>query len=91
MPMLNFSGWDLYGNGCVAVRAQGINFLINIFFGVAYNAANSIAITVQGLFNQFVMNITQAFRPVVIKSYAVSNISEMQQTMMNAIKLCSVQ
>lgn len=90
LPMLNFSGWDLYGNGCVAVRAQGINFLINIFFGVAYNAANSIAITVQGLFNQFVMNITQAFRPVIIKSYAVSNISEMQQTMMNAIKLCSV-
>lgn len=89
-PMLGFSGWDLYGNGCVAVRAQGINFLINIFFGVAYNAANSIAVSVQGLFNQFVMNVTQAFRPVIIKNYAVGNIGEMQKTMMNAIKLCSV-
>lgn len=88
-PMLNFSGWDLYGNGCVAVRAQGINFLINIFYGVAYNAANSIALAVQGLFNHFVMNVTQAFRPAIIKKYAVGDIPGMQQLMMNTIRLCS--
>ena len=87
--MLSFSGWDLYGNGCVAIRAQGINFLINIFFGVAYNAANSIALAVQGLFNHFVMNVTQAFRPAIIKKYATGDIPEMQQLMMNTIKLCS--
>lgn len=88
-PMLGFSGWDLYGNGCVAIRAQGITFLINIFFGVAYNAANSIALAVQGLFNHFVMNITQAFRPAIIKKFAVGDIPEMQNLMMNTIKLCS--
>lgn len=88
-PMLGFSGWDLYGNGCVAIRAQGLNFLINIFFGVAYNAANSIALAVQGLFNHFVMNVTQAFRPAIIKKYATGDIPEMQQLMMNTIKLCS--
>ncbi|MBR5726830.1 MAG: polysaccharide biosynthesis protein [Muribaculaceae bacterium] len=89
-PLLNFSGWDLYGNGCVAIRAQGLNFLINIFFGVVYNAANSIALSVQGVFNHFVLNITQAFRPVIIKHYAIGGIKEMQQTMMDAIKLCTI-
>ena len=88
-PMLNFSGWDLYGNGCVSLRAQGATFLINIFFGVAYNAANSIALSVQGLFNHFVINVTQAFRPAIIKSYASGNIRAMQRLMDNTIRLCS--
>ena len=89
-PMLSFSGWDLYGNGCVAVRAQGATFLINIFFGVAYNAANSIALAVQGLFNHFVINVTQAFRPAIIKSYATGDIPGMQRLMDNTIRLCSM-
>lgn len=88
-PLINFSGWDLYGNGCVTVRSQGVTFLINIFFGVAYNAANSIAVSVQGLFNHFVMNVTQAFRPVIIKQYSLGNIQQMGQLMVNSVKLCA--
>lgn len=38
-PMLSFTGWDLYGNGCVVLRQQGTNILLNQFFGVLVNAA----------------------------------------------------
>lgn len=85
-PLVSFSGWDLYGNGCVAVRQQGTNFLINMFFGVALNAANTIATTVNGLVIGMISNITQAFRPVIIKRYAMKDIEEMQNFLNNGMK-----
>ncbi len=62
-PMLSFSGWDLYGNMCVTARTQGIVMLINVFFGVAVNAAASIATTVFSTLSSFASNIIMAFRP----------------------------
>lgn len=83
-PMLSFSGWDLYGNGCVTARQQGVNFLINMFFGVVYNAASSLASMVNGLMISLSSNMIQAFRPVIIKDYAKNDITEMQKHMNSA-------
>ena len=85
-PLLSFSVYDLYGNGCVTARQQGKNFLINIFFGVTYNAASSIATTVNGLILGLVWNVIQAFRPVIIKNFASNNLNEMQLNLNNALK-----
>ena len=84
-PMLSFSGWDLYGNGCVAIRQQGMAFLINMFFGVVYNAASGVASIVSGLIMGLVGNITLAYRPVIIKQYAQRNYNQMQRLMNFAI------
>ena len=86
-PLISFSGWDLYGNGCVAIRQQGVNFLINMFFGVVYNAASSVASTVTGLIMGLVNNITLAYRPVIIKQYAQNEYDKMQTLMNNAAKV----
>lgn len=85
-PLLSFSGWDLYGNGCVTARQQGVNFLINIFFGVVYNAASSVATTVQGTITSFATVVVQAFRPPIIKSYALGDIKKMEEQSCNALK-----
>ncbi len=76
-PLLRFSGWNLYGSLCVTIRQQGTNFLINIFFGVAYNAAATVATTLQGIIKAFTFNTTVAFRPQIIKNYANGNYEEM--------------
>lgn len=81
-PMLSFSGWDMYGNLCVTARTQGLNFIVNMFFGVALNAANGIATTINGAIGGLCTNITQAFRPQIIKSYANGNI-QLSQTLIN--------
>lgn len=86
-PLLSFSGWDLYGNGCVAVRQQGFNFLINMFFGVIYNAASGITSVVNGLILGLVGNITLAYRPAIIKRYAQEDLGQMQVLMKNAVKV----
>ena len=84
-PLLSFSGWDLYGNACVIARQQGTNFLINIFYGVVYNAASGIATTVQGTISGLAFNIILAFRPQIIKQYAKGNVEDMSKLVGNAV------
>lgn len=78
-PMLNFSGWDLYGNMCVTARQQGSNFVINIFGGAALNASSSIATTVNGIIIGLSNNVTMAFRPQIVKEYSQGNIGLMSK------------
>ena len=84
-PLLSFSGWDLYGNACVIARQQGTHFLINIFYGVVYNAASGIATTVQGTISGLAFNIILAFRPQIIKQYAKGNVEDMSKLVGNAV------
>ncbi len=79
--MLTFSGWDLYGNGCMTLRQQGTNILINRFFGVTLNAASGIATQAAGVLNMFAANITTVFRPQIIKCYATKDFVKMQNTL----------
>lgn len=65
-----FSGWNLLNNGAYTFATQGVNMLINVFFGVAYNAARGIANTVNAAVQSFVGNFTVAFSPQITKSYA---------------------
>lgn len=79
--MTVFAVCDLYGNGTFAVRQQGINILINKFFGVAYNAAGGVATQASGIIFTFMNNVLSAFRPQIIKEYSVGNISRMSKLM----------
>ena len=85
-PMLVFSGWDLYGNMCYTFEHQGIGFLINMFHGVVFNAAASVASSVQGVVSNISANIIQAFRPQIVKNYAIGNFRRMEVLMFNGIK-----
>lgn len=87
-PMLVYSGWNLYGALCLTTRQQGTNFLINIFFGVVFNAASSVATTIQGVVKGFTYSSTFAFRPPIIKAYAQGSFQEMMRLMKSAMSLC---
>lgn len=78
-PMLSFSGWDLFGNASNMARTQGVNMLINMFFGTIANAAVGIAFTVQTIVMQFATNVSQAVRPQVVKTYSVGDTDRMSE------------
>ena len=86
-PMLCFSGWDVYGNMSVMARSQGVNMLLNIFFGPMMNAASSIATQVQGAVMAFSTNIITAFRPQIVKSYATGCYKNMDSLISMASRL----
>lgn len=70
-----FSGWNLFNNGSYVFATQGVNMLVNVFFGVVYNASRSIAITVNSAVQGFVGNFTMAFSPQITKSYATGDVA----------------
>jgi O-antigen/teichoic acid export membrane protein len=85
-PMLSFSGLDLYGNLSLMARTQGVNILLNMFFGPLLNAANSVAVQVQSTVLAFANNIITAVRPQIIKSYANGDYQYMIKLILNATK-----
>lgn len=84
--ILSFSVYNLIGNMGSVVNNQGTAFVINIFFGVVYNAAASIAMTISGVVTGFASNVMTAFRPQIIKSYANNDIAKFQSLILWAIK-----
>lgn len=68
-----FSGWNLFGSTAWAFNTQGVNMLVNIFFGVTFNAARGLAGAVSSAVLNFVNSFSTAFTPQITKSYAAGD------------------
>lgn len=77
--MLSYTGWNIWGNVAAVLGNQGINIMLNIFFGPTINAARTIAFQVSMALNKFVQNIQVAVNPQIIKSYSANNLSYMHK------------
>ena len=75
--MTGFAGWNFFTNSSYIFNTQGVNILINLFFGVTVNAARGIASQVDHAIMQLVNNFTTALNPQITKNYAAGNIDEM--------------
>lgn len=71
--MLKFSGWNMFGSFAGIMKEQGINLMLNLFFGPVINAARGIANQINGGLQSFVQNLSVPIRPQVIKSYAIED------------------
>lgn len=86
--MASFAGWSLWGNIAAILFTQGINILLNVFFGPAVNAARGIVVQVQGALQGFVANIQLAMNPQITKSYATNDLHRMHHLMFASSKFC---
>ncbi len=68
--LLSFSAWNLISGVATLASTQGVNMVVNIFCGVAVNAAMGVATQVNSAVYQFVSNFQTAFSPQITKSYA---------------------
>lgn len=68
--VLSFSGWNLFGAASGAIKSQGINVMMNLFFNTVINAARGIAFQVLSGVQQFVSNFQVAINPQIVQSYA---------------------
>lgn len=72
--LYSFSGWNLLSSSAWVFNTHGVNMLINVCFGVVYNASRGIASMVNSAIQSFVSNFTTAFTPQITKSYASGNV-----------------
>lgn len=73
--IFSFSGWSLLGSAAVIGTNQGVNILLNIFWGVTVNAGMGIANQVSQVVNQFTTNFQLAFAPQITKSFSRGNVN----------------
>lgn len=55
------------------LKSNGINILINMFFGVTINASRAISYQIKSVLNNFVVNFSMALQPSMVKSYSSGN------------------
>lgn len=84
--MTGFAGWNFLGNGAYMLNTQGVNILMNLYFGVAVNAARGIATQVDAALKQFVNNFTTAVNPQITKSYAQGDLDYMHKLVCRSAK-----
>lgn len=84
--LLFYSGWNLYGTMCMIVNVQGLNMLINIFFGPVLNASWSIANQVQTGVLSFTGSFMMAVYPQIVKSYANKDFDYLIKIIVNTTK-----
>lgn len=84
--MVSFSGWNLYSAMSQSIYQQGLNILLNIFYGPIVNAANAIAVQVQGLASIVATNFQQAVNPQITKTYATGDMGRLQSLVYKGTK-----
>jgi O-antigen/teichoic acid export membrane protein len=84
--MFGFAGWNFFNNTAYILNGQGVNMLINSYFGVALNAARGVAFAVEGSVKKFAYNFTTAVNPQITKTYAAGQLNEMYTLVCRAAK-----
>ncbi len=85
--MTSYTSWSLIGNFAGMTADQGINILLNIFFGPGVNAARGIAVQIKTAIASFVYNFQGASIPQIIKLYANNEIEKMNNLVFKSSKL----
>lgn len=75
--MMSYSLWSLWGNLAVVFSDQGVNILLNMFFGPAVNAARGVTMQVKNAINGFSSNFQMAMNPQITKNYAKGDLQQM--------------
>lgn len=85
--MIMFSGWSVMGSFAQVIRNQGINIILNLFFGPVVNAARGVSFQVKGALSGFIANTSLSVRPQLVSSYAAGNTSRSISLMFSISKI----
>lgn len=85
--IFNYAGWNLLGAFSSVTLDQGVNIVLNSFFGLIVNAARGIAFQVSAAVASLSGNFQQAINPQIVKSYANNNLSNMHNLIMKGTRL----
>ena len=83
----SFAGWNMLAQGAWILNTQGVELLVNSFFGVAMNAARGVAGQVNGAVGKFAGNFMAAVNPQITKTYAEGNLQAMHLLIFRATRL----
>lgn len=68
--MFSFGGWTLLTGVSSMFKSQGVNIMLNMFFGTVVNAAYGVARQLEGTVRAFSKNFLFAIYPQITKNYS---------------------
>lgn len=77
--LISYSSWNIFGNIANLLKDQGVNLLLNIFYGPVVNAARGLSYQISTTINGFSLNFTTAVNPQIVKSFAKGDLKHMKQ------------
>lgn len=86
IKMFQFISWASYGSFVSMGFTQGLNILLNIFFGPTVNAARAISVQVQNAVVLFTTNFQTAVNPQLIKNVATRDFYTVQKLLLLSSK-----
>lgn len=85
--IFQFSGWNFIGSSAAILSNQGVNMILNIFFGPIVNTARGIGIQVTAMLTSFSNNFMTALNPQITKSFASNQLNRTYSLIMKGAKL----
>jgi len=87
IKIISFTLWNLWGSISGVLQGQGINILLNVFFGPSINAARGISYQIKAAVTKLVSNFQVAMNPQIVKSYAMNEIQYMHNMIFQGAKI----
>lgn len=76
--VFSYSFWTLFGTTAGTLNTQGLNLLLNVFFGTLANAAFAVSRQLYGAFLTLSSCFFTAIRPQITKSYSSGDIDRVK-------------
>jgi O-antigen/teichoic acid export membrane protein len=87
MEIVKYSSYNLTTQVGTVLQNQGVNILLNMFYGPAVNAARGIAYQINTAITSFILNVQTAVNPQIIKSYSSGNYEPMQNLILKFTRI----
>lgn len=84
--IFGFAAWSSFSAIANIGSKQGLNIMVNLFLGVAINAAVGVMNQVSNTVYQFIQNFMAALNPPLIKEYTVGNFEGVRRLLVNSSK-----
>lgn len=82
----NFAGWNLFGGIANIGKIQGVNIILNTFFGTVVNAAYGLANQINSQLLFFSTSIFQASNSQIVQSYKKQDYSRLKSLVSSSAK-----
>lgn len=87
--MVGFAGWNFIGTTAGILRNNGVDIIVNLFYGVSLNAARGIASQINVAVTKFTQSFMTAMNPQITKSYAQRDLNRTHFLIMQGTRFSS--
>ena len=84
--IMKYCSWSLMGSLAGVGNTQGLNIILNYFFGTIVNAAYGICVQVQTAINSLSLGFQAALNPQITKTYASGDITRHKNLICVSVK-----